>query len=46
MKKKDPIVQLEASKWSIKNLFSDFSNELKGSKYQITMEVLLKQIQA
>ena len=40
--KKDPIVQLEASKSSIKNLFSDLLNELKGFKYQITVEVLLK----
>ena len=38
----DPIVQLEASKLSIKNLFSDLLNELKGFKYQITVEALLK----
>ena len=42
MKKKDPIVQLEASKLSIKNLLSDLLNKLKGFKYQITVEVLLK----
>ena len=42
IKKKDPIVQLEASKLSIKNLFSDILNEIKGFKYQITVEVLLK----
>ena len=42
IEKKDPIVQLEASKLNIKNLFSDLSNELKGSKYQTIMEVLLK----
>ena len=42
IEKKDPIVQLEASKLSIKNLFSDLLNELKGFKYQITVEVLLK----
>ena len=42
IEKKDPILQLEASKLSIKNLFSDLSNELKGSKYQTIMEVLLK----
>ena len=41
-KKKDPIVQLEASKLSIKNLFSDLLDELKGFKYQITVEVLFK----
>ena len=42
IEKKDPIVQLEASKLSIKNLFSDLLNELKGFKYQITVEVLLE----
>ena len=40
MKKKDPILQLEASKLSIKNLFSNFLNELKGFKYQTTVEIL------
>ena len=40
IEKKDPIVQLEASKLSIKNLFSDLLNELKGFKYQITVEFL------
>ena len=40
--RKDPIVQLKASKLSIKNLFNDLLNELKGFKYQITVEVLLK----
>ena len=42
IEKKDPIVQLEASKLSIKNLFSDLLNETKGFKYQITVKVLLK----
>ena len=42
IEKKDPIVQLKASKLSIKNLFSDLLNELKGFKYQITVNVLLK----
>ena len=42
MKKKDPIIQLEASKLSIKNLFSDLLNETKGFKYQIAVEILLK----
>ena len=37
---KDPIVQLEASKLSIKNLFSDLLNETKGFKHQITVKVL------
>ena len=42
MKKKDLIVQLEASKSSIKDLFNDLLNETKGFKYQITVKVLLK----
>ena len=42
IEKKDPIVQLEASKSSIKDLFSDLLNETKGFKYQITVKVLLK----
>ena len=40
--KKDLIVQLEASKSSIKDLFNDLLNETKGFKYQITVTVLLK----
>ena len=40
--RKDPIVQLEASKLSIKDLFSVLLNETKGFKYQITVKVLLK----
>ena len=40
--KKDLIVQLEASKSSIKDLFSNLLNEIKGFKYQITVKVLLK----
>ena len=42
IEKKDPVVQLEASKLSIKDLFSDLLNETKGFKYQITVNVLLK----
>ena len=42
MKKKDPIVQLEASKSSIKDLFNDLLNETKCFKYQITVKVLFK----
>ena len=42
IEKKDSIVQLEASKSSIKDLFSDLLNETKGFKYQITVKVLLK----
>ena len=40
--KKDVIVQVEASKSSIKDLFNDLSNEKKGFKYQITVKVSLK----
>ena len=38
------IVQLEASKSSIKDLFTDLLNETKGFKYQITIKILLKNI--
>ena len=40
--RKNPIVQLEASKSSIKDLFDNLLNETKGFKYQITVKVLLK----
>ena len=42
IEKKNPVVQLEASKFSIEDLFSDLLNEAKGFKYQITVKVLLK----
>ena len=42
IERKDPIVQLEASKSSIKYLFNDLLNETKGFKCQITVKVLLK----
>ena len=42
VEKKDVILQLEASKLSIKDLFSDLLYETKGFKYQITVKVLLK----
>ena len=42
IERKDPINQLEASKWSIKDLFNDLLNKTKGFKYQITLKVLLK----
>ena len=38
---KDPLVQLEASKSSIKDLFRDLLNEMKGFKYQKTVAILL-----
>ena len=42
LEKKDSIEQLEASKSSVKDLFSDLLNEKKGFKYQITLKVMLK----
>ena len=42
VEKKDSIVQLKASKPSIKDLFNDLLNGTKGFKYQITVKVLLK----
>ena len=41
-KKYDPIKKLQASKSSIKDLFSDLLKETKGFKYQITLKVTLK----
>ena len=46
IERKYSIVQLEASKSSIKDLFSDLLNETRGFKYQITVKVLIKKIQA
>ena len=42
IKRKDPIVQLEASKSNIKDLFNNLLNETKAFKYQITVKALLK----
>ena len=42
IERKDPIVQLETSKSSIKNLFNDILNETKGFKYQITVKNFVK----
>ena len=42
IERKEPTTQLEASKSSIKDLFSDLLNETKGFKYQITLKVMLK----
>ena len=39
---KDPLVQLEASKSSIKYLFRDLNDKIKGFKYQITVKGLLR----
>ena len=42
IEKKDSIKQLETSKSSIKNLFSNLLNERRGFKYQITLKVMFK----
>ena len=42
VERKDPIVQLEAIKLSIKDLLSVLLNGTKGFKYQITVKVLLE----
>ena len=42
IEKKDAIKELEASKSSIKHLFSNLLNETKGFKYQVTLKVTLK----
>ena len=44
VEKKDPLIQLEASKSSIKDLFNDLLDETKGFKYQITVKILLKKL--
>ena len=44
VERKDLILLLEAIKSSIKDLFSDLLNKIKGFKYQITEKVLLKNI--
>ena len=41
IEKKNPIVQLEVSKLSIKDLFDNILNETKSFKCQITVNVLL-----
>ena len=40
--KKDPLIQLEASKSSIKDLFNDLLDATKGFKYQIILKAELK----
>ena len=40
IERKDPIVQLQASISSIKDLLNDLLNETKGFQYQITVKVL------
>ena len=45
VEKKDPLIQLEASKTRIHDLFKDLLDETKGFKYKITLKVMLKKIQ-
>ena len=42
--KKDPLVQLRASKLSIEDLFKELLNQIKGFKYQITIAILLSKL--
>ena len=42
VERKVPLVQLEASKSSIKDFLSDLLNKTKGFNYQITVKFLLK----
>ena len=42
IEKKDPILQLKASKSNTKDLFTNLLNETKGFKYQIIAQILLK----
>ena len=44
IERKDLILQLEASKLSIKDLLDNLLKETRGFKYQITVKVLLKKI--
>ena len=37
VEKKDPLIQLEASKSSLKDLFNDFLDKTKGFKYQMSI---------
>ena len=42
VEEKDPLIQLEASKTIINDLFKDLFDKTKGVKYQITLKVMLK----
>ena len=42
VERKDPILQLEVSKLSIKDLFSVLLNETKGFKYKVAVKVLVQ----
>ena len=42
VEKKNLLIKLEASKMSIKDLFKDLLDEIKGFKYQVTVKTLLR----
>ena len=42
IEKKDPLIHIEASKSSIKDLLNDLLNDTKGFKYQTTLKVEFK----
>ena len=42
VERKDSIIQLEASRLSVKKFCGDLLKEMKGFKYQITVKILLK----
>ena len=42
--KRDPIIQLKASKVSIIDFFKDLLSEIKGLKYQVTLNILLSKV--
>ena len=41
MDSKDPLAQLQSRKTSIKDLFKDLLDKMRGFNYQITKKVLL-----
>ena len=45
LRKKDPLIQLEANKSSMKDLLNDLLGETKGFNYQTTLKVELKKKQ-
>ena len=44
--KRDPVIQLKASKLSIVGFFKELLNEIKGLKYQITLSILLSKVKS
>ena len=42
VEKKDPLIQIEASTTSIKDLFKDLLDKIRSFKYQITVTALLR----